>query len=172
MSAASIVGRSPCTLSTMPQRPSGSALASASKMRSEPETWSARVITARPPAFSTQAKIASESVATTTGPVSAASARRSTCTIIGVPAMSASGLPGSRVEAIRAGMMVMTSVSAMGSEFGRWINVSQAETRKKPRVLAGYTGCQSPGNRVIHPPPHTRCDIPLPRLEPRRDGLV
>ena len=113
MSAASMVGRSPCTFSTMPQRRSGSALSSASEIRSEPETWSARVMTARPPAFSTQAKIASESVATTTGPVPAASARRSTCTIIGVPAMSASGLPGSRVEAIRAGMMVMTSGSAM-----------------------------------------------------------
>ena len=47
--------------------------ASASKMRSEPEAWSARVMTARPPAFSTQAAIASESVATTTGPMPAAS---------------------------------------------------------------------------------------------------
>ena len=42
-------------------------------------------------------------------PRPAASARRSTCTIIGVPAMSASGLPGSRVAAIRAGMMMRTS---------------------------------------------------------------
>ena len=37
-------------------------------MRSEPEAWSARVMTARPPAFSTQAAIASESVATTHRP--------------------------------------------------------------------------------------------------------
>ena len=38
--------------------------------------------------------------------------------------------------------------------------------------LAGYTGCQRRGKPVIHPPPHARCDLPLPRLEPRRDGLV
>ena len=36
-------------------------------------------------------------------------ARRSTCTIIGTPAISASGLPGSRVEAMRAGMRMRTS---------------------------------------------------------------
>src|SRR5258707_5545653 len=73
-------------------------------MRAEPEAWSARVITARPPAFSTQAAITSESVAITTGPISAACARRMTWTIIGSPAISASGLPGSLVEAMRAGM--------------------------------------------------------------------
>ena len=94
-------------------------------------------MTARPPAFSTQAKIASESVATTTGPVPPPRARRSTCTIIGVPAMSASGLPGSRVEAIRAGMMMRTSWSAMGCDIaGRRINaaLAAAETRTKCSV--------------------------------------
>src|SRR3954471_9859161 len=66
---------------------------------------------ARPPAFSTAVAMVSSSQATTTGPSLAASARRSTCAIIGRPAISASGLPGSRVEAIRAGMrMRMSSV--------------------------------------------------------------
>ena len=48
----------------------GSTLARASKILSEPQTWWTLVITARPPAFSTQAAIASESVATTAGPTS------------------------------------------------------------------------------------------------------
>ena len=43
-------------------------------MRSEPETWSPRVITARPPAASMAAAISAQSVATTTGPIPAASA--------------------------------------------------------------------------------------------------
>ena len=60
-------------------------------------------MTARPPAASTTSAIARSPQATTTGPISAATARRQTCTIIGVPAMSASGLPGSRVAASRAG---------------------------------------------------------------------
>jgi hypothetical protein len=68
----------------------------------------ARVITARPCAFSTAAATASESVATTTSPMAAACARRSTCTIIGKPAISASGLPGRRCEAMRAGMTMRT----------------------------------------------------------------
>jgi hypothetical protein len=72
-------------------------------MRSEPEGWSARVICTRPPARATASAIASLSVATTTSPIAASIARRQTWTIIGVPAMSASGLSGSRVAAIRAG---------------------------------------------------------------------
>src|SRR5262245_15282125 len=67
-----------------------------------------------PPAFSTLAATASESVATTTSPMAAARARRMTCTIIGSPAMSASGLPGSREAAIRAGMMIKMSLPAIG----------------------------------------------------------
>ena len=92
--------------------PSGSTLLTASNTRSEPEAWSARVMTASPPAARTAATISSASVATTTRPTSAAMARRHTCTIIGSPAMSASGLPGSRVECMRAGMT--TSVRCMG----------------------------------------------------------
>ncbi len=45
-------------------------------------------------------------------------ARRSTCTIIGSPAMSASGLPGSRVEAMRAGMRMRTSRIGHRAEAG------------------------------------------------------
>src|SRR4051812_35224371 len=37
-----------------------------------------------------------------------AAARRYTCSIIGCPSMSASGLPGNRVEANRAGMTATT----------------------------------------------------------------
>jgi len=43
----------------------------------------------------------------------AASARRSTCTIIGSPAISASGFPGSLTDAMRAGMRTITSPADM-----------------------------------------------------------
>src|SRR5439155_3841351 len=65
------------------------------------------VITALPPAASTASAIARSPQATTTGPTSAATARRQTCTIIGTPAISASGLPGSRVAARRAGIRMI-----------------------------------------------------------------
>src|SRR3974390_1344629 len=58
---------------------------------------------ARPPDFSTAAATASESVATTASPIWAARARRSTCTIIGNPWMSASGFPGRGGEGTRGG---------------------------------------------------------------------
>src|SRR5262249_33309849 len=68
------------------------------KGRAAPERGSPRAPPAPPPAFSTQAATTSESVATTTSPSRAACARRSTWTIIGSPARSRSGLPGSLVE--------------------------------------------------------------------------
>src|ERR1700733_4060388 len=71
-------------------------------------------MTALPPDLSTAAAISAESVATTTGPSFAACARRRTCTIIGSPAISASGLPGSRVDAIRAGIRTITPVMESG----------------------------------------------------------
>jgi cytochrome c len=46
-------------------------------------------------------------------------------------------------------MMVMTSVSVMASNSAFGSSRHAAENRKKRRVSAGYTGCQSPGNRVI-----------------------
>ena len=82
MARGSMVGRSPCTLTTTSWRPSGSKLSIASAMRSEPEAWSLRVITACPPAARTLSAISAESVATATGPIPASTARRHTCTII------------------------------------------------------------------------------------------
>src|SRR5262245_36463187 len=102
--AGSTVGASPCRLTTASKRPSGSAVCSASKMRSEPEGWSGRVSTASPPAARTASTIAASPQATSTGPMAASIARRQTCTIMGAPWMSASGLSGRRVEARRAGM--------------------------------------------------------------------
>ena len=74
-----------------------------------PNPWAGAgsVMTVRPPAASTASAIARSPQATTTGPTSAATARRQTCTIIGTPAMSASGLPGSRVAASRAGIRMI-----------------------------------------------------------------
>src|SRR5579862_2387459 len=80
-------------------------------------------MTARPPDLSTAAAIAAESVATTTGPTQAAWARRITCTIIGTPAISASGLPGNLVEAMRAGMRMRISAICMSP---RWLYGLQA----------------------------------------------
>ena len=108
MAPAAMVGRSPCTLTTRSIPPCGSMRESASKMRSEPEAWSARVITARAPAASAASAIAAASVATTTSPSSASRARSTTWAIIGRPPMSASGLPGRRVEAKRAGIIRTT----------------------------------------------------------------
>src|SRR6202140_2352134 len=80
-------------------------------------------MTARPPDLSTAPAISAESVATTTGPMPAACARRSTCTIIGTPSISASGLPGNLVEAMRAGMRMRISAICMSP---RWLYGLQA----------------------------------------------
>ena len=61
-------------------------------------------MTAVPPALSTAATTRRSSAATITGPTSDSIARRQTWTIIGSPEISASGLPGRRVEAMRAGI--------------------------------------------------------------------
>src|SRR5262245_23603896 len=53
------------------------------------------------------------SVATTTSLAPAASARRATCTTIGSPAISRSGLPGRREASWRAGMATMNSGAGM-----------------------------------------------------------
>src|SRR5262245_46415987 len=70
-----------------------------------------------------------------------------TWTIIGSPAMSASGLPGSLVEARRAGIMTRCIV------LPRLV----ARDRQNARGLAGYTGCQSRGKPAICAPPHAVC---------------
>ena len=103
--AGETVGRSPCRLTTISS--SEPMICSASWMREVPLAWSARVITASPPASSMALAMEKSSVATTTRPRPASIARRQTWTIIGWPLMSASGFPGRRVEAMRAGMRTM-----------------------------------------------------------------
>ena len=80
---------------------------SAAKIRSVPEGRAGSVSTASPPAARTASAIAGSAQATTTGPTPAAVARRQTWTIIGSPAIEASGLSGSRVEPSRAGIRTM-----------------------------------------------------------------
>ena len=97
-------------------------------------------MTARPPAFSTAAATASESVATTASPIPAAWARRSTCTIIGAPWISASGLPGRRVEARRAGMRMMAL--GIGYREARLTSVTKVDMSRRLYGLpeGGQTG--------------------------------
>ena len=71
-------------------------------------------MTASPPWAITATAMSGVSVATATRPIPAASARRSTWTIIGRPAMSSSGLPGSRVAAMRAGISTRVRGSVTG----------------------------------------------------------
>jgi len=85
IASGSMVGRSPWTLMMASKSPSGSSPATASWIRSEPEGWSGRVSTARPPALLTASTIASSAQATSTGPIEASIARRQTWTIIGSP---------------------------------------------------------------------------------------
>jgi len=60
----------------------------------------------------------SSSQATTTGPMPAATARRQTWTIMGSPAISASGLSGRRVAARREGMTTMGVIEALARVAG------------------------------------------------------
>src|SRR5713101_22683 len=102
--------------------------------------------------------ISALSVATTTGPTAAAVARSSTCTIIGLPQRSASGFPGSRIEASRAGMRTRTSPAAIGFRVApaQHALVSITPLKLDPRPLRGaYTGCQRRGNR-LSVRPHSR----------------
>src|SRR5690606_22904906 len=78
-------------------------IAAASARRSVPVGWSARVMIASKPASRAAPAMRSSSVATATRCAPAARARSATRTTIGLPPMSASALPGRRVEAIRAG---------------------------------------------------------------------
>src|SRR5918994_4341374 len=71
-------------------------------------------MTAWPPWATTPTAMSGVSGATATRPIPAASARRSTWTIIGRPAMSNSGLPGSRLAAMRAGISTRVRGSVTG----------------------------------------------------------
>src|SRR5690606_22372507 len=79
-------------------------------------------MTASPPKARTFLAISVLSVATLTRPRPAAAARRQTCTIIGRPLMSASGLPGRRVACMRAG--IKTSVRVLFIIVPGWRKVS------------------------------------------------
>src|SRR5665213_1812046 len=73
-----------------------------------------------PPAAVMTAAISLSAQATTTGPTRDATARRQTWTIIGTPAISASGLRASRVDCSRAGMM-MIGVTSGPRRCALWI---------------------------------------------------
>ncbi len=69
--------------------------------------------------------------ATSTGPMAASSARSSTCAIIGRPWISASGLPGSRLAAMRAGITTIVS------------NNGRSADGIMGHVTAGRDGCSA-----------------------------
>src|SRR5579883_1023118 len=107
-------------------------------MRSEPLGWRGSVSTARPPTAAIAAAISRSAQATTTGPTPAATARRQTWTTIGSPAISASGLPGSRVEARREGMIRIGFAGAVLVTSFPWaIRQGRPATRCPLRRLAG-----------------------------------
>src|SRR3954468_14375283 len=87
--------------------------ASAAKMRSDPLGRSGSVSTACPPTALMAFTIAGSPAATTTGPNLAALACSQTRTIMGRPAISASGLPGRRVDAMRVGISRMGFIDAL-----------------------------------------------------------
>src|SRR6185295_11687630 len=118
---------------------------------------------ARPPAALTASAISAESVATITGPTAASSARRITRTIIGTPPISASGLPGRRADAMRAGMRIRTSDWPIGRGF-----VSQFRRRLYGLPARRQTGYLSaPPGAAPAPIP---AEIPASRGRVR-DGL-
>ena len=67
-------------------------------------------------------------------PISASMARRQTCTIMGTPQMSARGLPGKRVDAMRAGITTSgcPAMSFPPSVFGSGI-IASSVARRLPR---------------------------------------
>ena len=109
----SSVGRSPCRLTMSRASPSGSSR----EHGLEYAVGARRVIGTRHHGLAAGAadRIADglASVATTTRPHSASMARRQTWTIIGSPAMSASGLSGSRVAFSRAGITMRQDVMVL-----------------------------------------------------------
>ncbi len=129
--AGAMNGMSPCRLTTTSQAPSGSSAPSAASTRSEPDGRPGSVSTARPPAACTASTISESPAATATSPTAARIAWRSTRTTIGSPPMSASGLPGRRVAARRAGMITIGRMLAgSGAEFRTWRTVASARLRE------------------------------------------
>src|SRR6202030_1530156 len=111
-------------------------------------------MTARPPDLSTAAAISAESVATTTGPMPAASARRRTCTIIGSPAISASGLPGNLVQAMRAGMRMRISAICASP---RWLYGLQAAPQTGYLCTAHLSPAEPFSDEFVRNKHNSRC---------------
>src|ERR1700724_1994787 len=125
-------------------------------------------MTARAPHLSTAAAISAESVATTTGPTPAACARRSTCTIIGTPAISASGLPGNLVEAMRAGIRMRIS-AICGSP--RWLYGLQAAPQTGYLCTAHLSPAEPFSDGFVRNKQNSRCragNLPAVACRPYR----
>src|ERR1700687_5332906 len=132
-------------------------------------------MTASPPWDLTAAAISGVSVAPATRPICAASARRSTWTIIGRPAISNSGLPGRRVAALRAGISTRVRVLVIrvesghggeqagndgdGSKVGAFIRVARA---RATRYLIVARGAVRKPDSCCFPRPFSRPKIDLP----------
>src|SRR5277367_5058015 len=111
-------------------------------------------MTARPPDLSTAKAISAESVATTTGPMPAACARRRTCTIIGTPSISASGLPGNLVEAMRAGIRMRISAICMSP---RWLYGLQAAPQTGYLCTAHLSPAEPFSDEFVRNKQNSRC---------------
>src|SRR6202045_2189351 len=125
-------------------------------------------MTARPPDLSTAAAISTESVATTTGPTPAAWARRNACTIIGSPAISASGLPGNLVEAMRAGMRMRISAICASP---RWLYGLQAAPQTGYLCTAHLSPAEPFSDEFVRNKQNSRCragNLPAPACRPYR----
>jgi hypothetical protein len=110
MSSGSIDGSSPWTLTTTSQ----SIAEATSAIRLVPFGWSARVIATSPPKARTASAIRRSSVATMIRESRRERAAASqTCRMSGLPVASASGLPGNRTLAKRAGMIATMAGDAV-----------------------------------------------------------
>ena len=101
------VGKSPCRLTTTSCARSGSSSARAACTRSDPTAAPDRSAPRGRRRPGPPLAISGSPQATATGPIPACLPHSSICTIIGLPPMSASGLPGRRVEAMRAGITMI-----------------------------------------------------------------
>src|SRR5207247_1204620 len=169
MERGSSSGSSPCTLTTMSQ----SSDAATSARRSVPVVCVALVSRALPPKSCTRVAMRRSSVATMTSDrIRDAATRRYTCSIIGRPSRSASALPGSRVEAYRAGMratMVGGGTESRGAELADEIarlheRLRPVATPRRPaRNLFAYRAAPATAPTAPAPTPAlTAAPAPVP----------
>ena len=116
---------------------------------SEPDTWSLRVMTARPPSFSTAAATASEFGRDDASPILAVSARRSTWTIIGAAMQIGQWLAGQAGRS-KAGRNEDNCFRH------RVCRIPGRTVTNVDNAAGAYTGCQRPGKPVSH----RRCQAP------------